>query len=312
MFVRNLETVDFRTLQIFANTCKHMSVTHCADDMGLPKSTVSKAISKLEEHLETPLLERSTRRILITEAGQMVRERAEFLLEELKTLSQDVQELEQHVQGSIRLSVPTMMGSYIAQEIFPNFLKKWPKVHISLELSNEYVDLFTSGIDMAIRVGQVNDDRLIAREIGTSTKVLVASPEYLKSHGVPDSPEDLIKHNGISCFYMEEGMTWNLVSEQQTQQVEVSSNFSCSSLEAIKQATRQGIGIAQLPLNTVLCDLRNESLVRVLPDWNSGLLPIYLVYRPLRSKPKRMRTFIDYIQGEKDKFDLTTPQCRFN
>ena len=176
MIVRNLETIDFRTLSIFVTTCRLLSLTQCADEMGLPKSTVSKAISKLEDHLNAKLLERSTRKIQITEAGQVVLSRADHLVEEFKSLSEDVREIQQQVQGLIRISAPPAMGANLSQDIFPEFLKQWPKAQISLDLSYAFDDLFVQGIDLAIRVGQVVDDRLVAKEIGYRTRVLVASP----------------------------------------------------------------------------------------------------------------------------------------
>ena len=304
MIVRNLETIDFRTLSVFVNTCRLKSLTQCADEMSLPKSTVSKAISKLEEHLEAKLLERSTRKIHITEAGQVVLNRAAHLVEEFKSLSDDVREIEQQVQGLIRISAPPSMGAYLTQEVLTPFLVQWPKAQISLELSYAFDDLFVQGMDLAIRVGQIADDRLVAREIGSATRVLVASPDYLEKHGVPTTPEDLKQHNCIRFQYTPDVTPWVLVSEDQTITLEVPSNLYCSNVEGIKSATVSGLGISQISANNMICELKSGALVRVLPDWHAVPMPIYLVYRPGVNKPKRIEAILEHIMGMREKFQF--------
>ncbi|MDF5073614.1 LysR family transcriptional regulator, partial [Vibrio parahaemolyticus] len=126
MIVRNLETIDFRTLSIFVTSCRLLSLTKCALELNLPKSTVSKAITKLEQHFEAKLLERTTRKLVITEAGQMVLERAASLVEEFHSIGHDVLEMEQQIQGRLRISAPPALDAYMAEHIFLPFLKQWP------------------------------------------------------------------------------------------------------------------------------------------------------------------------------------------
>ncbi|GAA3936692.1 LysR family transcriptional regulator [Litoribacillus peritrichatus] len=304
VIVRNLETIDFRTLSIFVTTCRLLSLTQCADEMGLPKSTVSKAISKLEEHLQAKLLERSTRRVQITEAGQVVLNRASHLVEEFNSLSEDVREIQQQVQGLIRISAPPAMGANLAQDIFPDFLKQWPKAQISLELSYAFDDLFVQGIDLALRVGKVVDDRLVAKEIGYSTRVLVASPQYLEEHGVPQTPEELMNHNCLRFQYSPDVTPWILVSGEKSVSLDISSNFYCSNIEAIKRATMEGMGIAQIPVNNMVCELKSRALVRILPQWHATMMPIYLVYRPGVNKPKRVEAILEYLVSRKEYFQF--------
>lgn len=243
MIVRNLETIDFRTLSIYVTTCRLMSLTLCADEMGLPKSTVSKAISKLEEHLQARLLERSTRRIQITEVGEIVLKRASHLVEDFRSLRQDVQEIRQQVQGMIRISAPPAMGAFLSHYIFPPFLEQWPRAQITLEQSYTFDDLFVQGIDLAIRVGQIADDRLIARAIGSTSHVLVASPDYLEKHGAPLTPEALRNHNCVRFQYTSEAIPWTMVNNGRTESIDVSGNFVCPNIEAVKQAVVAGLGI---------------------------------------------------------------------
>ncbi|WP_444894272.1 LysR family transcriptional regulator [Microbulbifer sp. TRSA001] len=304
MIVRDLETIDFRTLSIFVTTCRLMSLTNCAEELGLPKSTVSKAISKLEEQLQAKLLERSTRKIEITDAGKVTLRRASLLVEEFKSLREDVREIEQQVQGLLRISAPPAMGSYLAQYILPPFLQQWPKAQVSLELSNAFDDLFIQGIDLAIRVGQIADDRLVAKEVGYTTQVLVASPHYLREHGIPESPKDLRQHNCITAGVAQESAIWSLVSESSTESVEVRSNFHCDNPEMAKRAAAGGVGIAQIPVNSMICELERQELIRIFPDWHAIYMPIYLVYRTGVNKPKRVSALLDYLLSIKERFEF--------
>ena len=281
-----------------------MSLTQCADDMGLPKSSVSKAISKLETHMKAKLLDRTSRKIEITDAGQVVLGRAEHLLDEFRSLKVDVQELEQQVQGLIRIAAPPAMGTYMSEHILPPFLSQWPKAQVSLELSYDFDDLFAKGMDMAIRIGQVADNRLIAKEIGHSTRVLVASPKYLQTHGLPEHPQDLIGHNCVRFHFMPDTAPWVLVSGEQSVSVEVNSNLYCSNIDAIKRAAVSHLGIAQVPINNMIAELKSQELVRVLPEWHAVPMPIYLVYRPGAKKPKRVQTMIDYLMDVKKQFEF--------
>lgn len=209
------------------------------------------------------------------------------------------------MQGLIRVSAPPAMGGYLADEIFPPFLNSWPKAQISLELSYTFDDLFVQGLDLAIRVGQIADDRLVAREIGYSTRVLVASPNYLKEHGTPSTPQELRNHNCVRFQYTQGIQPWILVSNNNdTVSIDVSSNFFCSNIDAIKQATTQGLGIAQIPIHNMTCELKKNNLVRILPEWHSVPMPIYLVYRPGTNKPKRVEAMLAHLLERKDMFQL--------
>ncbi|WP_255422907.1 LysR family transcriptional regulator [Microbulbifer sp. A4B17] len=299
-----METIDFRTLSIFVTTCRLMSLTQCAEELGLPKSTVSKAISKLEDQLQARLLERSTRKIEITDAGRVTLRRASLLVEEFKSLREDVRDIEQQVQGLLRISAPFAMGSYLAQYILPPFLQQWPKAQVSLELSNVFDDLFIQGMDLAIRVGQIADDRLVAKEVGYVTQVLVASPDYLRKHGIPESPEDIRQHNCITAGVAQESSFWTLVSKNTTKSIEVQGNFHCENPETAKKAATGGVGIAQIPVNSMICELEKQELIRILPDWHATYKPIYLVYRSGVNKPKRVSALLDYLLSIKEHFEF--------
>jgi len=305
MNVRDLETIDFRSLSIFVSACQTLNLTQSADQLGLPKSTVSKELSRLEKHLQTQLLERSTRRIQITESGKLVYQRAFQLIEEFRNLREDVQQMEQQVQGQLRISAPPALGEFLSSEILPGFLAQWPKVRIALELSYAYEDLFSQGIDLAFRVGQIIDDRLIARQIGNANRILVASPQYLADKAPIDSPQQLFGHNCLRFQYSPGESSWTLSDGEQTEAVSVCGNFCCGNVQALKSAALAGAGIAQMPILSLNGELESGRLVRVLPQWQVPPMPIYLVYRSGVARSCRMRAFLEYMEMHRGRFETT-------
>ncbi|WP_199608760.1 LysR family transcriptional regulator [Flocculibacter collagenilyticus] len=304
MYVREFETIDMRTLLIFVTVCDTLNITKSAESMGLPKSTVSKEISKLEAHLNAQLLERSTRKITVTESGDVACAKARQLLSDFKALKDDIHIMEDQVQGTLRISAPPALGEFISKSVIPQFLAQFPRVTIALKLSYSFEDLFNEGIDLAFRVGQIRDDRLIARQLGESTRVLVASPEYISNHASILDPNDLIHHNCIRFQYNHSDTEWSFVSTEDMRVVSVNGNFFCANVQALKQAAIQAVGIAQLPINNIQDELNSGSLVRILPSWHVPPMAINAVYRLGLNKPKKLQAFLDYLFSNQALFEL--------
>ncbi|YAA42582.1 LysR family transcriptional regulator [Microbulbifer sp. ANSA001] len=303
MNVRDLETVSLRTLSVFVQVSKTLNLTLVAEQLGLPKSTVSKEISRLESHLKAKLLDRSTRRVELTEVGAIAYERALQLVEDFKALQHDVLVMEQQVQGLLKVSAPPALGEFLSQKVLPPFLKRWPKITVSLNLTYDFEDLFAQGIDLAFRVGEIQDDRLISRKLGYSTRVLVANPEYLAVHGAPQLPEELAGHNCLRFQFNPGESEWTLTSANSTINLSVSGNFFCANIQALKNATLNGLGIAQLPINNIVEELAGGQLVKVLPEWHVPPMNIHAVYRTGLNKPKKLAALLDFLNEEKGLFE---------
>ena len=269
----------------------------------LPKSTVSKEISRLEKHFKTKLLERSTRNIYITEPGNIVYQRALQVLDELKALNEDVQTMEEHVQGLIKITAPPVLGEILSKSVIPEFLKQWPRASIHLNLSYSFEDLFAENYDLALRVGQIHDDRLVCRQIGVSTRYLVASKEYIQNFGNPSTPEELPKHNCLRFQFRHDFSEWPLTREGETKVINVHGNFFCSNIHALKQLALQGGGIAQLPISAIKDDLIQRKLVRVLPNWDIPTNPIYAMYRSGLNKTKKLQAILDFLDKKQHIFE---------
>lgn len=295
MNVRNLETIDFRTLTIYVNACQLLNLTQCAEQLGLPKSTVSKEITRLEQHLEVKLLERSTRNINITEVGQIVYARANQLVDDFAGLRQCIQVLDSEVQGLLKIAAPPAFGEYLSHQVIPGFLKRWPKVNITLELSYSFEDLFAQNIDLAFRIGRIDNDRLVARKLGESTRVLVASPDYLAEHGRPKTPGELHQFNCLRFDHNPTETDWTLVCDDKVVSIPVNGNFNCASTNALKLAAVNGLGITQQACINIKEEIAQGTLERVLPSWHVPPMPLHVVYRSGLNKPKKLQAILDYL-----------------
>ncbi len=304
MYVRILETMSFRSLMIFVTSCQTLNLTRCAELLDLPKSTISKEITKLENLFKTKLLDRSTRNIYITETGNIVYQRALQVIDDLNSLHSDVQTMEDHVQGMIKITAPPILGEILSTYVIPDFLKQWPKVSIHLNLSYSFDDLFAEGYDLALRVGRIDDDRLVCREIGSSKRLLVASNEYLQRFGAPSTPEELSEHNCLRFQFKHDLTEWRLTSGSEIKLIYVRGNFFCANVPSLRGLALQGSGIAQLPISAIKDDLKEGRLVRVLPEWSIVENPIYLTYRRGLNKPKKLKTFLDYLDQKQEIFSL--------
>lgn len=302
--VQKSDTIDIRTLTIFVRACEELNLTRCAEALDLPKTTVSKAITRLETRLGLTLLERSTRRVQITEEGQVVLERARMLLTDFRSLTEDAQAMATEPRGLLRVAAPPVLGDYFSSHLAPAFLKKWPQVTIALSLSYSFDDLFSQNIDLAFRVGQIADDRLIARKFGQSTRIFVASPDYLSSQETIAQPQDLTRANCLRFTFNAQDSNWTLTNGRTTRFVPAHGNYFCSNVHALKQAAVSGLGVAQLPVHAIEPEVAAGTLVRVLPEWHVPPLPIYLVYKSGGGRPRRLQALLDFLMEHKAHFDF--------
>lgn len=298
-----VDGLDFRALNIYVTTCRLGSLSRCAEQLGLAKSTVSKEIRRLEQHLDVALLERSGRSVQPTEAGLIVHQRAFQLLQDFHNLRDDLLDLTGRVQGTLRLAAPPALGEYLSRQLLPGFLQRWSRVEVAMHLSYSFEDLFAQGIDLAFRIGQIADDRLVARQLGYSQRLLVATPEYLAGRDVIEIPEQLAAHNCLRFNCSPSDTDWTLCREGEATQVTVQGNFSCGSVQALYQAALQGVGIAQLPVTMLTEQLMSGQLVQVLPEWSIPGMPIYVLYRGGVNKPQKLQVFLDYLFEQQALFE---------
>ncbi len=291
---------DLKSLKIFVQVARLLSITAAAEQLKMPKSAVSKTITRLEKLLATKLLERSTRVVRLTEAGSVLFDRAGVILNEAQTLFDDFRNMSSNVSGQLNIAAAPAFGRYLSQSLLPQFLKRWPQVSLNLTLSYGLENLFEKGIDVAFRFGKIDDDRLIAKTIGYSQRLVVASPEYLAEAAKISKPQDLPNHRCLVMVCQYQMSNWTLTNGQQTMTVQVPAHFFCGDLDAIKNAALGGAGLAELPVLIIHKELEQGLLVPVLPGWNTPKLPLSLVYRENLNKPPKLAAFLAFLEEHLD------------
>lgn len=285
---------DLNDVLVFARVVEEGSFTGAANALGLPKSTVSRRISRLEDHLGVRLLQRTTRKLSLTDAGRLYFDRSVRIVAELEDAERAVSEMQEIPRGRLRVTAPVEMGERVWRMVF-SFMKQYPEVQLDLDLTNRYINLVEEGYDVAIRGGSLSDSSLIARKLDDSVFTLVASPDYLARHGEPTSPEDLKDHDCILFSSRTAQTTWHLRDEGGQKKVRVKGRLAINHLELVKKAAIEGFGIAMLPdlfLETAIASGQLKPLFCGKGPKASGL---YVVYPSTRHLAPKVRTFVDFL-----------------
>ncbi len=291
MALRNLDD-----LAVFVHVVECHSFSAAARDLHLAPKTVSKQIARLEQALGTTLFERNTRNLRITSEGRAIAERARVALAVLE----EVQELatggSQELRGTIRLTAPTPFGRKFVAPAIHDFCRLHPRVGFDLRLSDQVQDLYSGDLDLAIRMGELADSRLVARRVAQNRRILAASPAYLETHGHPVQPEDLARHNCLVFAYP--GLlqsTWPLRKGRKEKTVAVNGTLCSDSGDVLHAWCLAGLGISLRETWDVHEELRNGRLVHVLPQWEATPSKISLVRARREPVPRRLTVFSDFL-----------------
>ncbi|MGZ3697170.1 MAG: LysR substrate-binding domain-containing protein, partial [Bdellovibrionota bacterium] len=262
----------------------------------------TRAVAALEEHIGVPLLHRTTRKVLATEAGETYFNRVKRLLSELDEAQLEASGLGNEPKGVLRISCPIGLGQLRISYLLPKFLKAFPQIQIQIQFSDDYVDLLAESIDVALRVGIEKESSLRARKLEEYRRVMFASPAYLKERGVPKSPEDLKKHACLTFNYGPGSKIWYFKTATGFREVAVDGPIHGNSIETIIRAARAGLGVGLSPSWAVAKDLAQGTLVPVLAQGRVNLTPVfdealYAVYVGRRPAPK-IRAWIDFLLKE--------------
>ena len=287
----------FESMQVFLRVAEQASFTRAAESLGLLKATVSQAVQKLENSLGTRLLHRTTRKVQMTLDGQAYYERCKELLADVESVQTMFQRSGVALRGRLRVDMPSRLArSYVIPEL-PKFLQAHPGIEFELSTTDRLVDPIQEGFDCVLRVGAPRDPQLIARPLGQLTFINVASADYLRRRGTPQSLDDLARHDLIHYVsvlgsrsegfeYPEGGKYRNLP---------MSGPVVVNSTDAYHAACLAGLGLIQAPTLGIQEDIANGLLVEVLPQFRPEPMPVSLLYAHRRNLPKRVRTFMDWV-----------------
>ncbi|MBW4518732.1 MAG: LysR family transcriptional regulator [Scytolyngbya sp. HA4215-MV1] len=283
-------------MKSFVRTVETGSFSAVARELETTQPTISKQIAALEEYLDVQLLIRSTRAVSLTNAGARFYEHCQRVLEAVSEAEASVGQ-RQKAAGVLRVSSPVAFGQLQIVPRLKAFLDRYPDIKIDLLMTDQFVDLVEEGVDLAIRIGNVQDTSLITQRIGTTRRITVAHQSYFDRAGEPQTPEDLIHHNCIVYTRLATGNEWHFESSKGPIKVTVGGNIQANSSVAIREAVFAGLGIAVAPI-WLFGDAMHGDLRVILKAYQPVPLPIHAVYRRGRFIPAKVRCLIDFLSSE--------------
>ncbi len=286
------------SMKVFRRVAETGNFSEVAREMDISQPTVSKHIAALEKHLSVKLLNRSTRQLNLTDVGKQYYDRCIYILDELLETEAMLRNQESVPAGTLRINTPITFGEICVIPHFWRFLEKYPELSIDLIMDDRYVDLVKDGIDVAIRIGPMTDSALIAKKIGNSPRVIIASPDYLSSHDEPSTLEDLSDHNCIVYTLLTTRNEWHFTGPNGKESILVNGRFSVNNPRTICEAVIAGQGIAVAPLWLISNAIKSEKVKVILKDYVPTPLEIHAVFPGRRYVPAKVRCFIDYLSKE--------------
>ncbi len=278
-------------IEVFVKVVQAGSFSQAAKILGMPNSTVSAKVSQLERRLGVTLLQRTTRKLNLTQAGTTYFQRCVQALDELQAAESVLTAAQSEPQGLLRLTAPVEFGHSLLPAVIRAYLQKYPQMTVELIVTNRLLDLVTEGIDIAIRAGKLKDSALIARRFALGHFALWASPAYIKHHPAPSHPKELGRHHFLQ-FSLFKSRPLELTDGKNNVKIAVSGRLFADDFEVLKSSAIFGEGIAFLP--SFLCgeEKTQNKLVRILPGWHGDAVTISLVHPAERFVPPKVRAFI--------------------
>jgi DNA-binding transcriptional LysR family regulator len=286
----------FQALRVFSQVVEAGSFSAAAQKLGLSTTAASRHIAELEAHLQTRLLNRTTRRVSLTESGRAFYERAVQLLADLDEAEQEASRAAVVARGTIKLTTSMNFGVRHVAPAIAAFLAAHPGVRFDVSLSDRIVDLVEEGFDLAVRIGAPGSDNVVARKLGETRLVPCASPAYLKAHGVPRVPEDLARHNCLTYEYVAPRSVWSFRDPAGAERsVRVGGSLHANSGDLLAEVAAQGAGIVFEAAFIVGPEVRAGRLLPLLQEFVSAPMPIYAVYPSRKHLSAKVRLFVDFL-----------------
>lgn len=291
--------LDLNALAIFAKVVELESFTGAAEMLKMSKSMVSRQISELEDELKVRLLNRTTRKLSVTEAGAVVYERAARIVAEAAEAERDANCIEGAVRGKLRINAPMSFGIRELGPVLPKFLARYPELTVDLALNDRQVDLMEEGFDVSMRVSRLADSSMIARQLAPVRRMIVGAPSYFEKHGVPRHPDDLARHEFVlySLGLRPEVLDFRDAGGKAFQ-VNVRGRLYCNNADAMADVIAAGQVLCMSPMFLCADGLRDGSLVSVLDEWEPEPLMLHVIYPHTQHLSAKVRAFVDFAVEE--------------
>lgn len=284
--------MDLNEIVVFARVARAGSFTAAARALGMPKSTVSRKVSELEQRLSSRLLQRTTRKLSLTDAGRTYYDYCARIVAELEDAERAMSGLQEKPRGLVRVTAPVnlpFLGPMVGE-----FMKRYPEVRVELFCTARAVDLVEERFDLGIRASALADSSLVARSLGSVAWFLVAAPGYLKKRGRPRSPAELRRHDCL-LFGASSSTGVRLENDGRSEHVAVEERLLVNDMDVLQAAVLAGLGIGLLPAYRCVEELRARRLERVLRDWSAKATPVHVVYPTARHLAPKTRSFIEHL-----------------
>ncbi|MES2299202.1 MAG: LysR family transcriptional regulator [Pseudomonadota bacterium] len=286
-----------QAMEVFVQVVDAGGFSRAADNMQLPKATVSTLIQSLEQALQTKLLHRTTRQVSVTADGAAYYERCLRILADVREAEEALSSTRANPGGRLRVDAATGIANDIVIPALPDFFARYPDIRLELGCSDRPVDLIEEGVDCAIRGGALPDSGLIGRRVGVLHFVTCAAPSYIARHGRPQHPRELAQHRCVNYFSSKTGKTydWDFARGDERIEMALPANVAVNDSTAYVRAGLAGLGVLQMASYTLAPLLASGQLELLLEDWTSTPLPLHLVYPQNRHLSAKVRVFVEWI-----------------
>jgi DNA-binding transcriptional LysR family regulator len=278
----------------FVEVARALHFTRASKASGIPIATLSRRVAAMEKRVGVRLLQRTTRRLALTEPGKRYLERCERILQDAAAAHEVLKEAAERLTGHLRLSMPVEFGLSLVAPIIDEFSRLYPDITFETDLTPRPANFVDENIDLSIRLGEVSYPSLIVRRLGTAARLFYASPSYLAKYGEPAHPKDLARHECILQSYMAEPGVWRVVSGKRSIDVNVHGRFSTNNVSMTLKFAEQGHGIAALSPPNVRPSFDSGAVRQILGDWSLPPMPVHAVMMS-RLVPARVRVFLDFL-----------------
>lgn len=288
-------------LQIFANVAEQGSFSSAAKVLGGDPSTISKSIRKLESEIGVQLIQRSTRQLKITPAGESYLTHVRNMLDGLQACEESLKDNNNNPKGCLKINLPVSYGRLYVQPLIPEFCAKYPELDVELSYDDDHVDIIERGYDLAVRSGVLQDSRLVAQQLSSMDFITVAAPNFLNRHGINKfMNKDFAKVPWISFRFKQSGKLMPIMQKQkgETNNIDVYSKFVVDDGEAMVELCKAGVAVTQFPHFLAWRALQEQTLVPIYPAITVPQMGVYVIYPKREYLPARVRLFVDYLKNK--------------
>ena len=286
---------NFNLAVIFSKVVEKNSITKAALALGIPKATVSRKLAALEDELGVRLMQRTTRSLSLTDTGRTYYQSCQDALAAIHEANLEASQTQEEPSGLLKISAPVVFGDQFLSGPLIEFMLKYPKIDLKVDLTDRLVDLVAEDFDLTFRVGQLTDSSYIARRLGGTRQVVIASEDYLNKFGSPKTPKDLQNHQMIGYNDNLSKKTLHFSGPNGSENINISPSLIINSLNVMRDTSISGLGITILPIFMALEPLRAGKVKIILPEWEFQFGDLYLVYPSKRHVATKVRTFIDFM-----------------